>query len=168
MKKPESFFENIFLALLFAIGIAIFYGNTGLRTAMVEPLSPGGYGQGVSGLLCILCLARFLWNNFRGTAFAPRSESARTADVVEHSFMIKEKPLIACQALLMIFYAYGITTVGYFTSTYIYSIISILLLTDQRTWKAIAVYAVGLVGFCYLLYLCFDVFQVMMPNTPLI
>jgi len=164
LKKAGNLHENIFVAAVFAVGAAVFCGNTGLRYAMTEPLTPGGYGKGVAVLLCAACVARLIWINF----IEPANHAAQAADANKSEFQIKEKFLIISQMLLMILYAYGITKIGYFTSTYIYSFISVMLLTNSRTWKSVLIYAVGLIAFCYCLYLGYGVFKVMMPNTPLI
>jgi hypothetical protein len=69
--------------------------------------------------------------------------------------------------VLMILYAFGITAIGYFTSMFIYILVTMMTLSDKRSKRAVVVYVVGAMGFCFFLNWVFGVFYIMMPNTPL-
>ena len=167
MKKPDIFYESIFVSALFALGATLFYGSTGLRVAMTEPLTPGGYGKMITAALCIACMARLAWINLIDPVFlAPkRGQRQETSEHVQYK--MKEPFLVISQILLMLLYALGITRIGYFTSTFIYTLATMVILTDKRNKKTIIIYAVGTLVFCFFLGWAFHVFYVFMPNTPL-
>lgn len=165
MEKPAYFYENIFICVLFAIGVTLFYGNSGLRAAMVEPLTPGTYGQIITATFCITCILRLLWINVIDPVFIAKKRNAEEA--VKISFKIKEPFLIVLQMVLMILYALGITRIGYFITTFFYILITMITLTDKRNKKTVVIYAVCSLCFCLFLQWAFGVFYIMMPNTPL-
>ncbi|MDR1931784.1 MAG: tripartite tricarboxylate transporter TctB family protein [Spirochaetales bacterium] len=154
------------MCFLFFIGITLFYGNAGLRFAMSEPLTPGMYGQIITITFCIACIFRLLWVNLSFFYFRKQSLKQGGGDGSDR-FVIKEPFLIIFQMVLMVLYVLGITRVGYFTSMYIYLLVTIIFLTNKRNRKAIILYAAGILIFCFFLKWVFDIFYVMMPNTPL-
>ena len=167
MKKTHVFYESIFVSALFVIGTTLFYGSTGLRAAMTEPLTPGGYGKMVTAVLCIACIARLVWINLIDPVFlAPRRGQGQSSSE-NAQYRVKEPLLVILQVLLMLLYALGITRIGYFTSTFIYTLATMIMLTDKRNKKTIIIYTVGTLGFCFFLGWAFSVFYVLMPNTPL-
>ncbi len=164
--KAKNRSENFFLLFLLIVGVTLLYGNTGVREAMSEPLTPGEYGRGVTMLLIILVILRFAWINLVQPLMNRKAGTEN--DEESRKIVIRERKLVLIEMALLVLYAYGMTKVGYFTSTYLFSLISLILLTDNRSWKRIAIYAAALLVFCYLLYLGYGVFHVMMPNSPFI
>ena len=152
MKKGET----IFFAVLTAIGMAIFYGAMQTSSFIEEPVTASKYGMVVSGLLIIVGLIRIIYN------IATMKKDAGKKIVVEYP------KLVLIMGILMIVYSFGITKIGYFTSTFVLSWISLVMLSGNKAKKDIGKYALFSVVFCGFLYAMFQIMGVYMPNTPLI
>jgi hypothetical protein len=166
LERAKNLYENIFVSLLFVMGITLFYANIGLRAAMEEPLPPGVYGLIITGTFCFACMLRLLWINVIDPIIARKRNVVEKSDK-KSQFKINEPALVVAQMLAMVVYTLGITRIGYFTSMFVYLFVTMLTLTNKRNVKAIIIYAFGSFCFCLFLKWAFDVFYIMMPNTPL-
>ena len=77
------------------------------------------------------------------------------------------KLLIGMTASILL-YSFGITKVGYFTSTFLFLLAMLLMLSEERKPKDIGKFAAFSLVFNVALYYLFQVMSVYMPNTPLI
>jgi len=148
--------ETIFFSILAAIGIAVFVGAMQTQAFIEEPVTASLYGMVVSGLLIAVCLIRIVQNIMTMKKDAGKKIS------------LTYPVLVAVMGVLMIVYSFGITKIGYFTSTFILSWISLIMLSGQKTKKDIIKYAVFAVVFCLFLFVMFQIMGVYLPNTPLI
>lgn len=148
--------ETIFFSILAAIGAAIFVGAMQTKSFIEEPVSASKYGMVVSGLLILVSLIRIIQN-----ITAMKKDAGKKVTV---SYL----KLVLIMGVLMIVYSFGITKIGYFTSTFVLSWISLVILSGQKQKKDIIKYAVFAVVFCLFLYLMFQLMGVYLPNTPLI
>lgn len=148
--------ETIFFSILAAIGAAIFVGAMQTQSFIEEPVSASKYGMVVSGLLIIVSLIRIIQN------IATMKKDAGKKVTVSYP------KLVVIMGVLMIVYSFGITKIGYFTSTFVLTWISLVMLSGQKQKKDIIRYAVFAVVFCLFLYLMFQLMGVYLPNTPLI
>ena len=148
--------ETIFFSVLTAIGAAIFAGAMQTKSFIEEPVTAGKYGMVVSGLLILVCLIRIAQN-----IMTMKKDAGKKITV---SYPV----LVLVMGALMIVYSFGITKIGYFTSTFILSWISLTMLSGQKTKKDIVKFAIFSVIFCLFLFLMFKVMSVYLPNTPLI
>ena len=148
--------ETIFFAVLTAIGMAIFYGAMQTKSFIEEPVTASKYGMVVSGLMVLVSLCRIIYN-----IVTMKNDGTKKVSV--------EYPkLVIIMGILMIVYSFGITKIGYFTSTFVLTWISLLMLSGQKTKKDLVKYAVFSVVFCVFLYFMFQLMGVYLPNTPLI
>ena len=148
--------ETIFFAVLTAIGMAIFYGAMQTKSFIEEPVTASKYGMVVSGLMVLVSLIRIIYN-----LVTMKNDGTKKVSV--------EYPkLVIIMGILMIIYSFGITKIGYFTSTFILSWIALIMLSGQKTKKDLVKYAVFSVVFCVFLYFMFQLMGVYLPNTPLI
>lgn len=148
--------ETIFFAVLTAIGMAIFYGAMQTKSFIEEPVTASKYGMVVSGLMVLVSLIRIIYN-----LVTMKNDGTKKVSV--------EYPkLVIIMGILMIIYSFGITKIGYFTSTFVLTWISLLMLSGQKTKKDLVKYAVFSVVFCVFLYFMFQLMGVYLPNTPLI
>jgi len=148
--------ETIFFSILAAIGIAVFFGAMQTQAFIEEPVTASLYGMVVSGLLVAVCLIRIAQNIMT----MKKDAGAKIS--------ITYPKLVIIMGVLMIVYSFGITKIGYFTSTFVLSWISLIMLSGQKTKKDIIKYAVFAVVFCLFLFVMFQVMGVYLPNTPLI
>lgn len=148
--------ETIFFSILAAIGIAVFFGAMQTQAFIEEPVTASLYGMVVSGLLVAVCLIRIVQNIMT----MKKDAGAKIS--------ITYPKLVIIMGVLMIVYSFGITKIGYFTSTFVLSWISLIMLSGQKTKKDIIKYAVFAVVFCLFLFVMFQVMGVYLPNTPLI
>lgn len=148
--------ETIFFSILAAIGAAIFVGAMQTKSFIEEPVSASKYGMVVSGLLILVSLIRIIQN-----IAAMKKDAGKKVTV---SYL----KLVLIMGVLMIVYSFGITKIGYFTSTFVLTWISLVILSGQKQKKDIIKYAVFAVVFCLFLYLMFQLMGVYLPNTPLI
>lgn len=161
MQKKVSLrkLENLFFILAFALGAAIFYGSSQVSSFLSSTaLSARTYGMIVSGALALAAGAKLL-HSVLGAA--RRSTSGRAV-----SFSQIRRLLICAGA--MVLYCYGITNVGYFTSTTLFMFAMLAALAPKRGWKAVCAYLAGSAAFNVLLFYLFRAMKVFMPNTPLL
>ena len=102
MKKTHVFYESIFVSALFALGATLFYGSTGLRVAMTEPLTPGGYGKMVTAALCIACLVRLAWINLIDPVLLAQRRGQGQSSSENVQYKVKEPLLVILQISLML------------------------------------------------------------------
>ncbi|SFH03086.1 Tripartite tricarboxylate transporter TctB family protein [Desulfotomaculum arcticum] len=149
--------EKIFLIALIIIGVTLFWGSEGMNTIFQEPLTSEVYGELLSGLLIVLCLIKLIMLQIK------KQDSETKEDVAVNNMRI-----IIIQAVLMILYTIGITTIGYFVTTFIYLLIMLILLTDTaKTKTAIIKFTLGSAAFTAALYALFTVFNVFLPKSLL-
>jgi hypothetical protein len=144
--------ETFFLAIVILFGAVIFYGSTIVRIAFDEPITPRTYGQILTGILIVVSVIRII--------LLQSSKSNEDKKVT-----ITKWNLLKLAMLAMLLYSVGISSVGYFVTTFVYLLFMILILTDDRSKKAIIKYVVGTIGFVVLLWAVFDVFNIFLPNS---
>ena len=149
--------ENIFLVLFLVVAIAIFYGSATMKIYGTEPFNGSHYGQLISGLLILTVAVRICSNFIK----KPQEKEAKKVAIGN------PVGLLIVFAISVI-YCFGITKIGYFTSTFVFVFVMITTLADNRTFKRVLIYCLGSLAFCVLLYFMFDLMQVYMPVTPLI
>jgi hypothetical protein len=149
--------EKIFLLVLIVIGSILFWGSKGMNAIYQEPLTSELYGELLSGLLIVLCFVKLIMLQIKDR----KSEA-------KENVVVKNVRIIIIQAVLMILYTIGITTIGYFVTTFIYLLTMLMLLTDvAKTKKVIVRFAFGSAAFTVALYALFTVFKVFLPNSLL-
>lgn len=150
--------ENVFFALVFIVGILIFYGSSQVSDFLSSTtLTARVYGMFISGALMLVSAIRLILN------IASAVQHKETPNV---SFI--ELPRMLISAVTMIVYCYGISNIGYFTSTTLFCFIMLVLLSWKITFRSIAIFLVSSILFNVLLYYLFILMKVLMPNTPLI
>jgi Tripartite tricarboxylate transporter TctB family. len=155
MRKSTG--ENMFLVLFLLVGIAVFYGSATMKIFGTEPFNGSDYGRVISGMLVVAVLGKII-----------ASSTARFRKKDHEKVEFLNLTGLAIVFAISIFYCFGITQVGYFTSTFIFSFVMISILADNKKIKRIVAYGLGSLAFCILLYFMFKFMQVYMPNTPLI
>ena len=148
--------ETIFFSVLAIIGAAVFVGAMQTQSFIDEPVTASKYGMVVSGLLIAVCLIRIAQN-----VLTMKKDAGAMISVTYPA-------LVAIMGVLMIVYSFGITKIGYFTSTFVLSWIALVMLSGQKQKKDIVKYAVFSVVFCLFLFAMFQIMGVYLPNTPLI
>lgn len=154
MKK----YENIFLLGLICICTAIGLASRSAPSFGHETITAGQYGLVMGLLAAVVCAGKIAANIIfkEGTYnYGEKSE-------------IKGQKLIAIQAVMMFLYAWGIIKVGYFTVTFVYLMVSLVILSDSKGWKNILKYFVFTTCFTVGLNFVFKIFNVFLPKTPLI
>jgi hypothetical protein len=152
MKK----FENTFLCLLIAFSGTMYIACSQAPSYLEEPITAANYGSFVSVLCGAACVFRLIFNLFMQTK------------ITNNVFVIRELKLVVAQIILTIFYTLGITNIGYFTTTFLYLNVSLIILSGRKTPKYIVMFLAFTLLFCVGLYGAFKVFQVFLPNSPLI
>lgn len=148
--------ENVFFLLAFVIGAAVFCGSAHVSSFLSSTtLTAKAYGMIVSGGLVVVCAAELVRNFMRAKERVP-----------DQRVGFSQLARMAACAATMIFYCWGITQIGYFTSTTIFLFAMLVTLASRRSWKAVGVYLVSSVAFNILLFYLFRVMKVFMPNTP--
>ncbi len=149
--------ENAFALCLLAVSLAVFYGSLTVRVFVSEPLTAKTYGMIISGLLAAACITQLAKNIMKSAAKAE-----------DKPMVIKEKLRMVIIAVMTLFYCYGINNIGYFTSTFLFLTITMIVLLDVLSWKSIVKCSAFSLVFCIALKFMFDLMLVYMPNTPLI
>lgn len=147
--------ERIFLLALIALGCILFYGSSTVRVSFKEPITAKLYGQALSSILIIVSIIRLAMLSLTKT------DNDRKINILN----VK---LVLLSSLFMIMYTFGISSLGYFVTTYIYMLAMIIILTDDRSKKALIKNAFGTLVFTVVLYFIFDAFNVFLPNAWLI
>lgn len=155
MKKSVG--ENLFLLFFFLIGTAIFYGSWTMKIYGNETFNGQHYGCLISGLL----LVTILWQIMSSFLKKDKEEGDKKVTFSNPVGLI-------ITFIVSLVYCFGITKVGYFSSTFAFSLVMMLVLTDKRSAKSAGIYAAGSLLFCVALYFLFQFMQVYMPKTPLI
>ncbi len=149
-------YENIFFLLLAAIGAAVFAGSMNISSLIVEPLTASAYGKMISGCFVVSCIARIIQN------------MVLTAKGAEDKKVTVAYPKIVFGMCIMVFvYAFGITSIGYFVSTFLFMWAMLVLLGDSRDKKQIIRMAVFSLVFCIVLYFLFQLMSVYLPKALL-
>ncbi len=73
--------------------------------------------------------------------------------------------IVLSQAVMTILFVVGMTTLGFFITTFFYLFLSICLLAKVRRLKSILVYIAGSGAFCMALYFIFNVFHIFLPKA---
>ena len=150
-------YENLFFLVLAVIGAAIFTGSRNITALIQEPVTASSYGMLVSGAFTLTCIIRIIQN-----VIAAKNGK-------EDGKLVIAYPVIIIGMCVMIFvYAFGITAIGYFTSTFVFMWAMLVLLGGTKELKAIVKYGAFSIVFCVVLYFMFKVMSVYLPNTPLI
>lgn len=150
-------YENIFLLCLLAVAGLVFAGSMNVKSFLPEPVTAASYGMLVSGLFALSCVWKLVLN-IREVSAGKESRAIRIS---------YPKLLIGMTASILL-YSFGITKVGYFTSTFLFLLAMLLMLSEERKPKDIGKFAAFSLVFNVALYYLFQVMSVYMPNTPLI
>lgn len=149
--------ESFFLVFVLLVGIAVFYGSWTVRIFTPEPITAKTYGCTISGLLIVCTIVQIIKD------FKIISRKADTNKiVVSHPISL----LIMLGASM--FYCFGIANIGYYTCTFAFALLMIIVLAEKRDIKHIIGYAGGCLVFCVLLSVLFNLIQIYMPHTPLL
>lgn len=149
--------ETCFLAMVILFSAVIFYGSSIVRIAFDEPITPKTYGQILSGALIVICIIRIIL-----------LQSSKSISNKDKKVTVTKWNLLRLAMLSILLYSFGISSVGYFVTTFVYLVFMILILTDNRSKKAIFKYVIGSFLFVVLLWAVFDVFNIFLPNSWLI
>lgn len=149
--------EIVFLLLLLVVSIAVFAGSLNVRIFTSEPLTARTYGCAVSVLLAATVLVQLL-----------KDAKALRAGQQDAAITIKEPVRVGLAVAATVAYCFGISSVGFYSTTYVFTVAMLVLLTDRRDPAHIAGYLVGGVAFCVFLYWLFQMMQVYLPHTPFI
>jgi len=147
--------EIVFLLLLLVVSIAVFVGSLDVRIFTSEPLTARTYGCAVSVLLAATVFIQL----FRDT----RDLRAGKEDA---AITIKEPVRVAVALAATVAYCFGISSIGFYGTTYAFTVVMLVLLTDRRDPAHIVGYLAGGVAFCMFLYWLFQMMQVYLPHTP--
>lgn len=150
--------ENVFLLLVLVVALALFVGSLDVRVFTQEPVTAKTYGCAIALILAAVTLVQLV-KNVRAQS---RHEDAGG------KIRIQEPAKVVAVILLTVFYCFGISNIGFYTTTYVYTLVTLLLLADRRTPPAIVAYAAGSLVFCIAIYGLFQVMKVYLPVTPLI
>lgn len=150
-------YENIFLLCLLAVAGLVFAGSMNVRSFLSEPVTAASYGMLVSGLFALSCVWKLI-QNIREASAGKESKAIK----------ISYPKLLIGMTVSILLYSFGITKVGYFTSTFLFLLVMLLMLSEERKAKDIGKFAVFSLIFNVALYYLFQVMSVYMPNTPLI
>jgi hypothetical protein len=153
--------ENIVLAVMLFVAVVIFYGCSIVTSFMNEALTPDVYGKLISGMLIVVIIIRLVFNTMQSIKHVPSK-----------NLIVENKKLVFSQIALIVVYACSAMYIGYFVSSFVYSLIAFVFLCGIKEVKEnkkllvqLIVIAVGFVG---VLYYLFDLVKVFLPNTPLI
>lgn len=145
--------EKLLLIFIMLIAAILFYGSSIVKVAFDESITPKMFGRVISGLLFVICCIRLV------KLFTTKDEKT------EAKLVIPELKIIITQMILMVAYTIGLTTIGYYVTTFVYLFAMIVILTDNHTKKSIVTYGVGSFIFTAALYLVFTAFNVFLPNA---
>jgi hypothetical protein len=148
--------ENIFLACTILVGAVIFFGSMNVPSYEIEPLKPGMYAMIISGLLVFVCALKLFFNFKEHRANAVKDD---------RPVVVGHPVIIISQAVMMVVYVFGMTHIGFFTTTFFYLTITLCMLTSTKDIKGIVKYSAGSLAFTAVLYFIFDKFYVYLPNT---
>lgn len=150
-------YENLFFLVLAAVGAAVFVGSRNIATLIEEPVTASSYGMLVSGIFTLACFIRIIQN----VLAAKKGQDGG-------KLVIAYPKIIIGMCVMIFVYAFGITAIGYFTSTFVFMWVMLVLLGGSKEVKTIVKYGAFSVVFCVALYFMFKVMSVYLPNTPLI
>lgn len=149
--------EIVFLLLLLVVSIAVFAGSLNVRIFTNEPLTARTYGCAVSVLLA-------------ATVFIQLFKDTRDLRVGEEdaAITIKEPVRVGIAVAATVAYCLGISSIGFYSTTYVFTVVMLVLLTDKRDPAHVVGYLVGGIVFCLFLFWLFQMMQVYLPHTPFI
>ena len=150
-------YENIFLLCLLAVAGLVFAGSMNVKSFLPEPVTAASYGMLVSGLFALSCVWKLVLN-IREVSAGKESRAIK----------ISYPNLLIGMTASILLYSFGFTKVGYFTSTFLFLLAMLLMLSEERKPKDIGNFAAFSLVFNVALYYLFQVMSVYMPNTPLI
>ena len=149
--------ENFFLIAAILLGLFVLLGSYNVEAYVDEPLTPSVYAVAISGLLIGCSLVRLISNLVKMKAV---EGDAGTKEVT-----LKNPKIILSQAVMLLLYAVGMSTLGFFTSTFIYFTLSLCILCLTKDKKVMIKNIVGGLLFTVCLYFILDAFNIFLPNT---
>ena len=149
--------ENFFLVAAILLGLFVLLGSYNVEAYVDEPLTPAIYATIVSGLL-IGCSAVRLIINLRKIKAAAGKMTAKEVTM-------GNAKIVVLQGVMMLLYVIGMSTLGFFTTTFLYFLISLVVLSATKEKKAIIQYTIATLAFTVCLYFILDAFNIFLPNT---
>ena len=160
--------ENVFLVMAICLGLFVLFGSYNVKPYVKEPLTPAVYATAITGLLIFCSTARIISNLIKMRKDAESGEPVKMKEIT-----VENPKILIFQGVAMVLFGFGMSKVGFYTSTFLYLAISLCVLSLDRSsgWKrklmVYGKYALGSLVFTCCLSQVMKIFNIFLPNTPL-